>query len=82
MEITNSWYARLLTELVGESVLSDLNDESKGDVVESMFGWWWLCENHFRARGLVLHDRALDLLTLLNDYFLHGYLAYTMDDPC
>ena len=82
LDIGNHWYGRLLTELVGESVLSELNDESKGDVVESLFGWWWLCEQHFRARGLVLHDTALDLLTLLNDYFLHGYLAYTMDDPC
>ena len=82
LDIGNHWCGILLTELVGESVLSELNDESKGDVVESLFGWWWLCEQHFRARGLVLDDRALDLLKLLNDYFLHGYLAYTKDDPC
>ena len=82
LDIGNHWYGKLLTELVGESVVSELNDASKGDVVESLFGWWWLCEQHFRARGLVLDDRALDLLKLLNDYFLHGYLAYTKDDPC
>ena len=74
IDIGNFWYAKLLKDLVGESVLSETDDETIGDVIKSLFGWWWICTSGGppEARSIVFDATALDLLRLLNDYFLHG----------
>ena len=75
IDIGNFWYARLLEKLVGNNVLPCTNDETKGDVIESLLGWWWLVEHGQVSFKQSFDEETLDILLLLNDYFLHGYIA-------
>ena len=71
----NWWYAKLFVDLVGESALPQTNDCTKGDVIESLFGWQFLVE-HGLLEGckVEFNDATRDLLAVLNEYFLHGYI--------
>ena len=71
----NWWYAKLFVNLVGESALPQTNDCTKGDVIESLFGWQFLVEHGLlEGSNVEFNDATRDLLAVLNEYFLHGYI--------
>ena len=78
IDIGNWWYAYLLDELAGDKVLPHTNDETKGDVIESLLGWWWLVQNNKLAKSFAFDDKSLNVLTLLNDLLLHGFYSYVL----
>ena len=71
----NWWYGHLLVNLVGESALPETKDETKGDVIESLFGWQFLVDHGLlEGSKIEFNDATRDLLAVLNEYLLHGYI--------